>query len=47
MITNEKLSTKDVNQKLKEPMEMYIDALVDEDNEENLTTYDPEGKFIA
>lgn len=43
MINNEKLEIKDVLSKLKEPLEMYIDAL-DPENEEDPETLDPEGK---
>ena len=42
MINNEKLEIKDVQTKLKEPLEMYIDAL-DPDNEDEPENLDPEG----
>lgn len=43
MINNEKLEIKHVNEKLKEPLEMYIDAL-DPENGEDPETLDPEGQ---
>uniref|UniRef100_A0A914HT59 CCR4-NOT transcription complex subunit 3 n=1 Tax=Globodera rostochiensis TaxID=31243 RepID=A0A914HT59_GLORO len=41
MINNEKLEIKDVNGKLKEPLEMYIDAL-DPENDDDPESLDPE-----
>uniref|UniRef100_A0A915MPG7 CCR4-NOT transcription complex subunit 3 n=1 Tax=Meloidogyne javanica TaxID=6303 RepID=A0A915MPG7_MELJA len=42
MINNEKIEIKDVNGKLKEPLEMYIDAL-DPENDDDPESLDPEG----
>ena len=42
LITNEKLQAKDTMNRLKEPLEMYIDAL-DPENDEDPESYDPEG----
>jgi len=44
MINNEKIEIKDVNGKLKEPLEMYIDAL-DPENDDDPESLDPEGFF--
>nr|CAD2155315.1 unnamed protein product [Meloidogyne enterolobii] len=41
MINNEKIEIKDVNGKLKEPLEMYIDAL-DPENDDDPESLDPE-----
>lgn len=45
MINNEKIEIKDVNGKLKEPLEMYIDAL-DPENDDDPESLDPEGFWI-
>lgn len=45
MITNEKLDPKEVDQKLKEPLEMYVEAL-DPDNDEDPSNLEPDGKII-
>ena len=42
MINNEKIEIKDVLEKLKEPLEMYIDAL-DPENDDDPESLDPEG----
>lgn len=42
LINNEKLEIKDVLTKLKEPLEMYIDAL-DPENDDDPESLDPEG----
>jgi len=44
LINNEKLDIKDVLTKLKEPLEMYIDAL-DPENDDDPESLDPEGLF--
>ncbi len=44
LITNEKLDIKDVTIKLRDPLEMYIDAL-DPDNDDDPTTLEPDGFF--
>lgn len=46
LITNELLDIKMVLDKLKEPIEMYIDALEDPDNLMDQTSLDPEGIFF-
>lgn len=44
LITNEKLEIRDVLTKLKEPIEMYIEAL-DPDSDLDPESLDPEGYF--
>lgn len=43
LITNEKLDIKTALDKLKEPIEYYVDAL-DPDNDEDPETLDPDGE---
>lgn len=42
MVTNDKLDSKEVMMKLKEPMEMYVEAL-DSDCEDDPSTMEPDG----
>jgi hypothetical protein len=42
LITNEKLKARETLDRLKEPLELYIDAL-DPENDEDPESYDPEG----
>ncbi|EPB79636.1 Not1 domain, CCR4-Not complex component [Ancylostoma ceylanicum] len=50
MVNNESLESKRVMEVLKDPLEMYVDALVDPDYEgdtEHLENLDPEGAFLG
>ena len=46
LITNEQLDIKTVLNKLKEPIEMYVEAL-DPENDENPDELDPDGRGIS